>query len=76
MEIHVNQWGNSLAVRLPKAIVELLGITNGSALEARVENRQLIIEPRQPDDDAYVNGVQETLTEWNSESDEAAFRDL
>ncbi|MYF64993.1 MAG: AbrB/MazE/SpoVT family DNA-binding domain-containing protein, partial [Chloroflexi bacterium] len=30
---HVSRWGTSLAVRIPKAIVEQWGVQEGSAIE-------------------------------------------
>ena len=33
MELHVNQWGNSLGMRLPKALVKQFGLRKGSALD-------------------------------------------
>ncbi len=35
--MQVTKWGNSLAVRLPKAIVDELGLSAGDNLELRVE---------------------------------------
>jgi antitoxin MazE len=32
MTMHVSKWGNSLAVRLPKALVEQLGLKEGDQL--------------------------------------------
>jgi antitoxin MazE len=42
MKMHIGRWGNSLAVRLPKALVERLGLKEGdqidlSGLEAGAE---------------------------------------
>ena len=53
--MRVSKWGNSLAVRLPKAVVDELGLTIGDRLEivsatperlavARDESRQRAIE--------------------------------
>ena len=53
--MHVSRWGNSLAVRLPKALVEDLGLKPGDELEivsaskkritiARDERRALAVE--------------------------------
>ena len=53
--MHVSKWGNSLAVRLPKALVEDLGLKPGDELEivsaskkritiARDERRALAVE--------------------------------
>jgi antitoxin MazE len=34
--MHVSKWGNSLAVRLPAAVVEALGLKEGDEIEIRV----------------------------------------
>lgn len=43
--MQVSKWGNSLAIRLPKAIVELLGLKEGDEVEITVrDDRTLGIE--------------------------------
>lgn len=34
--MQVSKWGNSLAVRLPSAVVEMLGLSEGDDIEIRV----------------------------------------
>ncbi len=36
MELQVNKWGNSLAVRLPAAMAKNLGVYDGAFLQAEV----------------------------------------
>lgn len=43
MELRINSWGNSLGLRLPKALAEMLGVTNGSSVHAQMINGQLVI---------------------------------
>jgi len=38
--MHVAKWGNSLAVRLPKAVVEALGLKEGDDIEIVVANKR------------------------------------
>lgn len=41
---HVNKWGNSLGVRIPRAIAQQLGITKGSTVELFVKSgHELVI---------------------------------
>jgi antitoxin MazE len=47
MKSQVGQWGNSLAVRIPKYIVEALKLKANDVLEFTVENGKLVIEPVQ-----------------------------
>jgi antitoxin MazE len=42
----VAKWGNSLGLRLPKPIVEQLGVKEGTELDLTVENGCLVIQPR------------------------------
>ncbi len=41
MRMHVGKWGNSLAVRLPKAIVERLRLKEGDSFDAELFTRAL-----------------------------------
>ena len=38
--MHVAKWGNSLAVRLPKALVEELSLAAGDELERRLGEQE------------------------------------
>jgi antitoxin MazE len=38
--MQVSKWGNSLAVRLPAAVVEALGLKEGDQLEIQVAGRK------------------------------------
>jgi antitoxin MazE len=48
MTAKVQKWGNSLALRLPKALADEFRLVPGSAVELRVAGRRLIIEPHRP----------------------------
>ncbi|MYB34440.1 MAG: AbrB/MazE/SpoVT family DNA-binding domain-containing protein [Gammaproteobacteria bacterium] len=37
VNLHIGKWGGSLAVRIPKAIAEQWGISEGSAIEMDVQ---------------------------------------
>lgn len=41
MKMHIGKWGNSLAVRLPREIVDKFGLKEGDAIEAEVLERAL-----------------------------------
>lgn len=41
----VSRWGNSLALRLPSALVDKLDLAEGSPVDIRVEDRSLVITP-------------------------------
>jgi antitoxin MazE len=48
MKVKIAKWGNSLAVRLPKAYASDLGLTNGSEVELERKGKQLALRPVVP----------------------------
>ena len=44
MKVAFQKWGNSLAVRVPKAFADEIGASEGKAAEMTVSNRKLVIE--------------------------------
>jgi antitoxin MazE len=50
METRIQKWGNSLAVRLPKAFAEQTGIENGSSVRIFVQEGKIIVHPLQDKD--------------------------
>ncbi len=48
MRARISKWGNSLAVRLPKAAVESLRVNEGEAVEVMIEDDALIIRSAAP----------------------------
>ncbi|MEJ8574345.1 AbrB/MazE/SpoVT family DNA-binding domain-containing protein [Microbaculum marinum] len=45
MKIRVARWGNSLAVRLPKAAAEELGLEEGGEVDLSVEDGTALLKP-------------------------------
>jgi antitoxin MazE len=41
--MQISKWGNSLAVRLPKKLVEKLGIAEGDGVDVTSEDAQTIV---------------------------------
>jgi antitoxin MazE len=50
----VSQWGNSLAIRLPAAIVKALDLREGDDIEIRVAGPRTFEVARKPDRDALI----------------------
>ena len=48
MTTNVQQWGNSLALRIPKALAEMSALRKGCAVELTVSKGQLVITPVKP----------------------------
>lgn len=44
MKSQIGQWGNSLAMRIPKYIVEALDLKPNDAVECTVEDGRLVVE--------------------------------
>ncbi|OGG00373.1 MAG: hypothetical protein A3F83_09655 [Candidatus Glassbacteria bacterium RIFCSPLOWO2_12_FULL_58_11] len=44
----VKKWGNSLGLRLPKAVVAQLGLGEDTAVEFRIKGNRLLITPAAP----------------------------
>ena len=45
MIVEFCRWGNSLAVRIPKAVADALRVSDGRQAEVRVENGTLVLRP-------------------------------
>jgi antitoxin MazE len=48
MKTRVQRWGNSLAVRIPKSFAEEVGLRDDSAVELRLSEGRLVVEPSPP----------------------------
>ncbi|MBK1703623.1 AbrB/MazE/SpoVT family DNA-binding domain-containing protein [Halochromatium glycolicum] len=47
--MQVSKWGNSLAVRLPAAVVEALNLQDGDNIEIQVEGERSLSVRKMPD---------------------------
>ena len=45
MRAKIQKWGNSLAVRIPKALAELVELSGGREVELSVEDGKMIVQP-------------------------------
>ncbi|MDD2715416.1 MAG: AbrB/MazE/SpoVT family DNA-binding domain-containing protein [Candidatus Wallbacteria bacterium] len=45
MVLKIQKWGNSLALRLPKALLQLLGVGCETAVDVQVEDGRIMILP-------------------------------
>ena len=48
MRTEIARWGNSLAVRLPKQVLEQAGLGEGVAVELVVESGAVVLRPTKP----------------------------
>ena len=47
--LQIGKWGGSLAVRIPKAVAEQCGISEGSAMEMDVQSGRIVMWKRNYD---------------------------
>ena len=52
--MQISRWGNSLAVRLPAAVVEELGLREGDEIEIAVDSAARFGVRRKPDPEALL----------------------
>jgi len=45
MQVLLSKWGNSLGLRLPKALTAEVGMSEGQKVEVRAEGGRIIVEP-------------------------------
>lgn len=45
MQVLLSKWGNSLGLRLPRALTAEIGVAEGQKVDIRAENGRLIVEP-------------------------------
>ena len=46
MQTKIQKWGNSLAVRIPKAFVNEAHVAYGTLVDLSVDNGKIVIDPR------------------------------
>ena len=48
MQVMIAKWGNSLGLRLPRALADRLGLAPGQAVEVSAEGNRLVVEAARP----------------------------
>ena len=58
MTVTLHRWGNSMGLRLPKPLLEQIGLGEGSKVDIKIEGGRLVIEPvrRQTTHDGGIAG--------------------
>lgn len=57
--MQVAKWGNSLAVRLPAAVVEALGLKEGDEIEIHIADARELAVTRKPGRDELLKRLRE-----------------
>jgi antitoxin MazE len=63
MRVAVRKWGNSLALRIPRALADAAGVGQGTEVEVSVQDGRLVAEPV-----VRVPTLEELLAGFASES--------
>ena len=62
MKVQINQWGNSLAIRIPKSFAQHMKIEQGSEVEMSLQDDSIVVsKPRHTLDDLLKNITPETI---------------
>ena len=61
---------------IPQAVREKLEIKQGDRVLFEIEDEKVVLKKVSPVDWEYLESVSMTLSEWSSEADEEAYRDL
>jgi antitoxin MazE len=48
MQVRLGRWGNSLGLRIPKAIAGKIGLVEGTCVEIETEGDRIVISPSGP----------------------------
>ena len=48
MQVRVSRWGNSLAIRLPKAAVASLEVREGEPIDLAIEGKRVVLRASRP----------------------------
>jgi antitoxin MazE len=48
MQIQISRWGNSLGLRLPRALAQQIGVSEGQKVNVIADGSRLVVEPVTP----------------------------
>ncbi len=57
MQAHIQKWGNSLGVRIPKGIAKELHLHPGSPVTLEIEDGRIVVQVPQYTLDALLEGI-------------------
>ena len=69
MRAQIQKWGNSLAVRIPKAFAAELGLVQDSSVELALEDGSLVVRPS-PSPEYHLSELLDRVTEDNLHTEE------
>ena len=76
MNTSISKLTSKYQATIPEPVRTILGVAAGDAIAFDVVGRQVRLRKARPVDLAFSRALDDTLSEWTSKADEAAFRDL
>ena len=76
MKLSKSKLTSKYQATIPQEVRELLLLKKGDEVAFEIEGGQVVIRKATPLDVEYLASVESTLSEWNSENDEEAYKDL
>lgn len=68
MSVKIQKWGNSLGVRIPKAVIEKVNLVENSEVEIESKNGTIVIFPAKKE--YLLDALLEQITKSNLHSEE------
>ena len=76
MQTSTSKLTSKYQATIPEAVRRVMGLRAGDVIAFDVEGNEIRIRKASPVDLAFVQALETTLTEWTSEADEDAYREL
>lgn len=57
MMSHIQKWGNSLGVRIPKALLAQVGMNEGAEVDFVADGDNIIVKPKQKRLDSFLSKI-------------------
>ena len=69
MKLHLRRWGHSQAIRMPKVLLELLGVEEGESFVVELKGHSLVLTPEKRVQRSKFRhrSLEEYLGEWRAE---------
>jgi AbrB family looped-hinge helix DNA binding protein len=76
MQTVISKLTSKYQATIPEAVRRVMGLRAGDVIAFDVEGNEIRIRKASPVDLAFAQALEATLTEWSSEADEDAYREL